>query len=246
MVAPSVVIQEVLDRSVQGTTNPFICRGDDDGIYYVKGVAAGRRSLICEWVAAQLATALGVPVADYALAEVPDMVVEWNPRNDIRDLGAGLVFASRSIPHAQELTTTTRDQVPAHTAQDVLVFDWWLHNEDRSLTAYGGNPNLWWDTLENRLVVMDHNLAFDPTFNPENFLSQHVFASHWNAVYGDHELRAHYQQRLVTVLPQLGAIRASIPPQWWWVDDGVPASISWDAIEACLNRCCHHNFWNLP
>lgn len=43
---PTVVIEEVLGRSTQGVTEPFICRGDDGETYYVKGYGAGRRSLI--------------------------------------------------------------------------------------------------------------------------------------------------------------------------------------------------------
>lgn len=110
-------------RSPQGTTEPFICRGDDGEIYYVKGAGAGRRSLICEWVAAHLATAFGLPIAGYALAEVPEALVSLGVRADIRDLGAGLVFASRQLAYVQELTPTTRELVPGAVCLDVLVFD---------------------------------------------------------------------------------------------------------------------------
>jgi hypothetical protein len=154
MVGPSIFIEEVLGRSPQGKTEPFICRGHDGETYYVKGAGAGRRSLICEWVAAHLATAFGLPIADYALAEVPEALVSFGVRPDIRDLGAGLVFASRRLPHSQELTPTTRDLVPVALALDVLVFDWWLRNEDRHLTESGGNPNLLWDVTGEQLDIM--------------------------------------------------------------------------------------------
>lgn len=36
MSEPTVVIEEVMRRSRQGVTEPFICRGDDDHIHYVK------------------------------------------------------------------------------------------------------------------------------------------------------------------------------------------------------------------
>jgi hypothetical protein len=108
MVNHTVVIEEVLGRSPQGKTEPLICRGDDGETYYVKGAGAGRRSLICEWVAAHLATAFGLPMADYAMAQVPVELVSFGVRADIREFGAGLVFASRRLPHVQELTPTTR------------------------------------------------------------------------------------------------------------------------------------------
>ena len=37
MNAPSVVIEEILRRANQGMTWPFVCRGDDGALYYVKG-----------------------------------------------------------------------------------------------------------------------------------------------------------------------------------------------------------------
>jgi hypothetical protein len=84
---PTVVIEEVMGRSTQGMTEPFICRGDDGETYYVKGHGAGRRSLIAEWVAGHLATAFGLPVAEYALAEVPEQLVAAKVRADIGELG---------------------------------------------------------------------------------------------------------------------------------------------------------------
>lgn len=245
MVGPTVVIEEILSRSCQGMTEPFICGGDDGETYYVKGAGAGRRSLICEWVAAQLASAFGLPVAGYALAEVPEQLVAIKVRPDIADLGAGLVFASRRLLNAQELTPTTRALVPDRLALDVLAFDWWLHNEDRHLTAHGGNPNLLWDVAANELAVIDHNQAFDPDFDAQRFLESHVFADRWNDVFSDHDLRGQYQTRMVNVLERLPAIHASIPESWWWVADGVPAGVSWDAISACLERCRRDDFWNL-
>ena len=170
MAIPSVTIEEVLERSPQGMTKPFICRGDDGEIYYVKGAGAGRRSLICEWVAGHLATALGLPVAGYAMAEVPSALILHGTRADIRELGSGLVFASRQIANAQELTLTTRDRVPDSVALDVIVFDWWLQNEDRHLTENGGNPNLLWDMTGEKLAVIDHKLACDPNFNLANLI----------------------------------------------------------------------------
>lgn len=245
MVMPSVSIEEVLGRSPQGKTEPFICRGDDGETYYVKGAGAGRRSLICEWVAAHLATAFGLPIAGYALAEVPEALVSLGVRADIRDLGAGLVFASRRLAYVQELTPTTRELVPGAVCLDVLVFDWWLHNEDRHLTESGGNPNLLWDVAGDQLAVIDHNMAFDPEFNAPKFLESHVFARDWNTVFSDHVVRSAYQKRMAVVLASLPGIRASIPDAWWWVDDGVPASITWDAIEGCLNRCYRDDFWDI-
>lgn len=243
---PTIYIEEILGRSKQGITEPFICRGDDGAIYFVKGKGAGRRSQICEWVAAQLATEFGLPIAEYALAEVPLELIEADVFPNIRELGSGIAFASRELSHPQELTAITRDLVPEGLARDVLVFDWWLHNEDRHLTELGGNPNLLWDMQSLELVVIDHNQAFDRDFNPVNFLQSHVFSSQWNAVFGDHLERERYAIKLREVLRKLANIRANIPDSWWYVDDGVPANLKWDEVETCLERCCREDFWNTP
>lgn len=243
---PTVVIEEILRRSEQGVTRPFVCRGDDGALYYVKGRGAGRRSQICEWVAARLATAFGLPIAEYALAAVPDELIEGQVFPEIKDLGGGIVFASRELSHPQELTVTTRELVSPDLAMDVLVFDWWLHNEDRHMTERGGNPNLLWDMQGDALVVIDHNQAFDRDFSTEHFLESHVFADYWNHIYGDHLERERYQAKLAALLPCLPDIRASIPGSWWFVDDGVPADVTWDEIVTCLDRCRREDFWNTP
>lgn len=246
MSEPTVVIEEVLGRAHQGVTQPFICRGGDGAVYFVKGIGASRRSQICEWVSAQLATAFGLPIAEYALAEVPIELIEADAFPGIGQLGAGIVFASRELPHVQELSITTRDLVPDDMATDVLVFDWWLHNEDRHLTSLGGNPNLLWDMQTGQLAVIDHNQAFDRDFNTKHFLDSHVFSGYWNRVFTDHVERERYRIRMQNALAKLEDIRVNIPSSWWYFADGVPADVTWDEIIVCLERCQQETFWNTP
>ena len=243
---PTVVIEEVLRRSEQGATRPFICRGDDDHLYFVKGWSAGYRSLICEWVAAQLASTFGLPVPDYRLAEVPEELVAPGGSPDLNDLGSGIVFASQNLPHVQEMNMSLRERISPDQAADVLVFDWWLHNEDRSLTGHGGNPNLLWDVEASQLVVIDHNLAFDRDFRMARFLETHVFASHWSRISTDLAEQARYLERMDGVLAGLEIIRASIPDLWWFIADDVATDLSWDEIDRCLGRCRQIDFWTTP
>ena len=51
----SLTIVEVLGRSSQGRTEPYVCRGDDGEVYFVKGRSATRPGLISEWLCARLA-----------------------------------------------------------------------------------------------------------------------------------------------------------------------------------------------
>ncbi|MDX9944074.1 MAG: hypothetical protein RBS35_04675, partial [Azonexus sp.] len=87
----------------------------------------------------------------------------------------------------------------------MLVFDWWLHNEDRYLTELGGNPNLLWDIQAEQLAVIDHNQAFDPDFDTAHFLASHVFSACWNRVSTDLVEQAKYLEKMETVLADLNA-----------------------------------------
>lgn len=39
-------IVEIIGRSTQGVTKPFICRGEDDEIYFVKGKVAEQENVV--------------------------------------------------------------------------------------------------------------------------------------------------------------------------------------------------------
>ncbi len=175
-----VHLVEVLGRSIQGATRPFLCLADDGELYYAKGEDAGRRSLCCEWVAGTLAQRFGLPVPPFAAACVPPELVRESLRPDIHHLGAGLVFASRRVEGAREITWSEAQACPEELKARVLFFDWWVHNEDRSMSPDGGNPNLLISPGEAgraSVWVFDFNLAFDVGFSEQDFWRHHVFAA---------------------------------------------------------------------
>lgn len=53
-----LTITEILGRTEQGMTRPFVCPSGSWMTCYDKGAYAGRRSLCCEWVAERLAQAI--------------------------------------------------------------------------------------------------------------------------------------------------------------------------------------------
>ena len=146
----AIQIIEILNRSIQGITKPFYCRCEDGQAYFVKGHGAGKQSLIAEYVCGRLARAFGLPVADFEIVEVPQELIRWSGRDDAQDLGAGLAFGSRALPHVQEFSMAHMPHVAALTRKDVALFDWWVQNADRTLTEKGGNPNLLWDFTSGR------------------------------------------------------------------------------------------------
>ena len=54
----------------------------------------------------------------------------------------------------------------------------------------------------------------------------------WNSLFSDHVARVVCQNRMAAALAGLPATRASVPEQWWLVDDGVPANVRWGSVVA--------------
>lgn len=240
----SVQIVEVLRRSEQGITRPFICRGEDGQTYFVKGHDAGRRSQMAEWVAGQLGLALGLPLAQFAIVDVPAELLTAGGVPELADLGAGPAFGSMHRK-AIELNAATVEQVPIQLQRDVLAFDWWVRNPDRNLTEKGGNPNLFWDPASEELIVIDHNQAFVPDFDRKSFLEYHVFAGQAGAVFRDIAARADYNRRFATALESWGRVRSSIPEAWFFSDpeQTVPADFDLDAVHRWLHEFQQPDFW---
>src|ERR1019366_6552981 len=168
-------IVEIITRSEQGVTKPFLCRGDNGLQYFVKGHGAGRRALINEWIAGNLGRRLGLPIPDFQLANFPADLIRFSARDDAHDLGVGIGFASQRIENADELSYLFIEQIPAELRARILLFDWWVCNGDRTLTPDGGNPNLLWVHRDKKLFVIDQNVALDADL--EGFWDEHIFQS---------------------------------------------------------------------
>ena len=240
-----LAIIEILERSEQGRTRPFLCRCEDERLYYVKGRDAGPRSLLCEWLAGHLAHALGLPLPEFTIVQAQQSLIDLYPEG--RDLGTAPAFASAKVAHVQELTVSHLKQVPMPWQRDVLVFDWWVRNQDRSLTMLSGNPNLLWDAEQGALVVIDHNLAFDREFTTAEFSDTHVFREQIPHVFQDLAECGRYSQRLREALAVWPEACNNAPSEWWFADQErtVPTDFDPTATLALLNRCANEDFWRL-
>ena len=252
-------IVEIIGRSEQGFTKPYICRCNDGDVYFVKGRSATRRGLINEWLCANLAKAFGLPIAPFALAEVPQELIEADLTGWLRDLGGGTVFASRKIM-GQELAASQVAGIPLQLRRDVLVFDWWVRNNDRNLTAQGGNVNLLWlpgqlcrndddqKVAEGGVAVIDHNLALDADFSASDFCQTHVFAGDLPDTFSDFLLRQAFSQRLRQALEVWGDAWNNLPPAWGFIDEVQTVDSNYPAaeVQAMLNSIESPDFWNLP
>lgn len=207
----SVRIVEIIDRSSQGVTQPFFCRGDDGLLYYVKGKHAGHSSLICEWLAGQLARRLGLPIPDFKQATIPNALITLSARDDIAELGTGIAFASHKVENADELKYLFIEQIDAAVRAKILLFDWWTANGDRILTEHGGNPNILWVHHEAKPYIIDHNAAFDPDCLA-SFWQHHIFAAS-RALWTD-AFRHDSERLMKTALTHLDQWWNAMPPEW--------------------------------
>lgn len=237
-----IQVVEVLERAAQGVTKPFLCRGDNGALYYAKGRFAGRKSLVSEWIASSLARVFGVPVAEFAVGEVDPALVDFGAP-EVADLGAGYVFLSKRVESVMELTWPNVADVPAHTQHDIIVFDYWVRNQDRILTPLGGNPNLLWNAASREVVAIDHNQAFDGDFDADTFFGFHAFAKSWDVVFGDLFERQNYEDRLHHALSQFDSICDRMPDSWWYLDEDLRLDFDQTAARTILTECLP-NFWS--
>jgi hypothetical protein len=240
-----IEIDEVLKRSHQGVTQPYICRGADEKLYFVKGKGAGYSSLVKEWIAGQLAIRLGLPIPPFRIVTVPPELYETGREGALRDLGAGLLFGSENVESANEISFVNVQQAPEVVKRDVAAFDWWIQNGDRTLSDTGGNPNILWSETERRLVVIDHNLAFDETVTLNTLLEGHIFRSSLSDICDDVLLQERYNELFDEALLDLPEILGDIPERWHYVDDActVEISLSLRRVEDTLKRHRVPAFW---
>jgi hypothetical protein len=169
---------EIQRVASQGMTKPLLCKGADGKLYYVKGKRANASGLIKEWMVANLAKAFGLPIPNFYIAYIDQSLLESFGDEAIASLGFEEVFASEQIGSATDVEYQMVGQIDKILQKDILLFDLWIENADRTLTpGFSGNPNLLWDSFDNKLYVIDHNLAFDNEFSLDDFWGLHVFCA---------------------------------------------------------------------
>ena len=148
----------------EGGSLPAIVEADDDGLYVLKFVGAGqgRRALIAELVAGEIARALGLAVPDIVFARVDAELARTEPDAEIQDL----IRASAGGPHGGPGLNLALDYLPGSVtydplmltlapglASDIVWFDAYVTNLDR--TPRNTNLLVW----HGRLWLIDHGAA---------------------------------------------------------------------------------------
>ena len=150
-----------------GSTHPcvFVCEDEEgnEAVEYVvkfrSEVRGGATGLLFEFIAAQLADSLDVPMPAPALIELDAQLADATPERSVAErirASIGLNFGTRFLTPGY-VTWRVNDEIPLtlrQTATDILAFDAVIDNADRRRDK----PNLLWKGDE--LFVFDHEVAF--------------------------------------------------------------------------------------
>lgn len=174
----------------EGGSLPAIVEADDLGTYVLKfrGAGQGRKALIAELVAGEIARTLGLVVPELVFMEVDAGLARTEPDAEIQDLvrwSAGLNLALDYLPGAFGFDPLVRRLEP-ELAASIVWFDALVTNVDR--TAHNTNLLLWHE----KVWLIDHGAA----------LYFHHSWSDWRRASG----RPFAAAREHVLLPQAGSI----------------------------------------
>jgi hypothetical protein len=142
----------------EGGSLPALVEADDDGLYVLKfrGAGQGRRALVAEVVAGELARALGFLVPELVVADLDPLLGRAEPDPEIQDLlvaSAGANLGVDFLPSALPFSPAAGEPVDADLAAAIVWLDALVTNVDRTPQ----NPNLlWW---HRRLWLIDHGAS---------------------------------------------------------------------------------------
>jgi hypothetical protein len=142
----------------EGGSLPGLVEADDDGLYVVKfrGAGQGPRVLVAEWLAGEIARALGLLVPDLAAVELDAAIADSEPHQEIHDLlvaSVGRNIGLDFLPGALTFNPVVDRVIDPAWAAAVVWLDGLVTNPDRSPR----NPNLL--TWHGRTWLIDHGAS---------------------------------------------------------------------------------------
>lgn len=225
-------IVEIVGPSEQGKSKPYLCRGEDERLYYIKGQNAPSSARCREWIVGNLAKAFGLPVPPFCLVKISsELLVETRP--EWHNIGIGIAFASAKQDGYQWFEHGFADSVVQQLRRDLVMFDWWVRNQDRE----ANNTNLLWESVSKSLLVIDFDAAFDASFFPTFFHNYHLFCGDWKDVSDDCLLRADYEERFKQALAVLEEACDNLPLEWIKGEGSSDGELSLNEVRTVLGRC---------
>ncbi|HZR94535.1 MAG TPA: HipA family kinase [Gaiellaceae bacterium] len=207
----------------EGGSLPALVEADDDGLYVLKfrGAGQGRRALVAEVVAGELARALGFLVPELVVADLDPVLGRAEPDPEIQDLivaSAGTNLGVDFLPSALPFSPAAGEAPAPELAGDIVWLDALVTNVDRT----PNNPNLlWW---HRRLWLIDHGAALyfhhapkaDPAHARTRFpqIAQHVLLPYASSIRDADARLAHRVDE-----PLLADVVSAVPDDWLDGDD---------------------------
>lgn len=231
---PEISINEIVRKMRQGLTEPYLCKADDGNSYVVKSSNATYAGLVKEWIVAHLGQEFSLPIPQFKVAWLDDNLLKYTEFN----LDSGYCFASLYHPNIQEITFNQIGRLNQDLLKDLFVFDYWIKNNDRNLTQYGGNANFFFDQKTQEPFVLDHNLSFSTDFDLNAHIVQHVGAYCWQGL--DLVDRQHYEKKFEKAFSVVNNAIKTIPEDWldMYSQDKIDSE-----IKSVLNKYRDDEFW---
>jgi HipA-like protein len=142
----------------EGGSLPGLVEADDDGLYVVKfrGAGQGPRVLVAEWLAGEIARALGLLVPELVAVDLDRAIADSEPHQEIHDLLVGSVGRNIGLdflPGSLTFNPVVDRVSDPDWAAAVVWLDGLVTNPDRSPR----NPNLL--TWHGRTWLIDHGAS---------------------------------------------------------------------------------------
>ena len=142
----------------EGGSLPGLVEADDDGLYVVKfrGAGQGPRVLVAEWLAGEIARALGLLVPDLVAVDLDAGIADSEPHQEIHDLlvaSVGRNMGLDFLPGSMTFNPVVDATPDPDWAAAVVWLDGLVTNPDRSPK----NPNLL--VWHGRPWLIDHGAA---------------------------------------------------------------------------------------
>ena len=142
----------------EGGSLPGLVEADDDGLYVVKfrGAAQGPLALVAEVIAGELGRALGLPVPELVLVEVPASLggLDGDPWvGELLEASPGVNLGVDFLPGSLTFNARADGRPDPDWAANVVWFDALITNTDRSPR----NPNIL--AWHRRLYLIDHGAS---------------------------------------------------------------------------------------
>ncbi len=192
-----------------------------------------RNELCYELLAVRMASALHLPMAGNEVLDVPSALLEFCAVPGIRDLSADPAFGSLHVDDAVSLPPVEVAAVPEELRRKILLFDWWVQNEDRILGETGGNVNLLWNPANKQVTVIDHNNAFDRTFDEAAIFQNHVFREERDRIPAPFLLEQ--KQAFENMANRFDELIRDFPDEWVEQDDR-PGDFIPESVRDILSR----------